>query len=861
MTTAYYSRELSYLLEAQTSLQTALACRPGTCVDDMVTAANVVKCATAASDPLLKFQSAWSNQTTSYNSRAYFNKSMRVILGDLDVSSSATVVGVIPALVILGIVFGMGYVVYKCLNRYGILLKKGQEAGPGVAKDWQHTTIKICGLFILILTLLPISWTFGISARYQGYALVASLKNDSAGDEGGFKVYNNADFSKIWNACTTTSLQQIYNCAQGNDVTCVAGKPAAMNSDSATLQSGLSKLATVNLLDFDAVAIIQRINADINSLLSILAPMSASRQSMSAADVDFKITAEILPLLQVPGAVPSSASSEEQGRAFETFKAAANSSDPAENVTGKIAVVIEKYWPQLDPAKSITKIDDVLKAYYDRGTFGTSTSFYTTYVRDYVLAIFQSARQQVATSLSGDPRFASIQEFTQKIWPNIMSAAAVTTTGTSVSAIKSLTADLYTNITRYTSTFVPNRQPAHSMSADLTTMWINCALGIIFFFLVIFLVYVITISQADTLKDAMGASETGFTNKVIGSGSAWYSRMDITKYVMMGIGVAMLTMSILVVMKRKVTSKADHNNNALYYNSTVLKSASWNLLLSVYPINCVNAAGYKTSDPTAYTACVKRFPNGLPTTSSDYISASITAAGAATTDANDKATALTAYRTKLAASDAAAAASTAANAAAASDPTNVALKTAVTDATNKATSTLALTATAKTAYDAATVKADASALASTSLASDFYKSALKVILAYEQCNLVTQNNKVPFPTAEFVILALFMFICVAGLVYLTGMTQPKGKVDDIRYYLRIRERLTMISSGQLPESIRTPLESRMGCGDAGADVLRILSFSFVVLLFILNAVLVSTFKQSADAYQTSLNTVSANMCI
>ena len=137
---------------------------------------------------------------------------------------------------------------------------------------------------------------------------------------------------------------------------------------------------------------------------------------------------------------------------------------------------------------------------------------------------------------------------------------------------------------------------------------------------------------------------------------------------------------------------------------------------------------------------------------------------------------------------------------------------------------------------------------------------MKVITAYEQCNLVTRSNKVPFPMAEFIMMSIFMFMCIAGLFFLTGLTQPRAKVIEIRRWLRIREQLSLTTSGLVPDMIKRSLDD-LRCLVPGPDVLKILSFSFVALLFIMNAVLVTNFQQSTVAYKSSIDMVSANICI
>ena len=756
MATAYHSRELSYLQNAQSDLKLAEICQTtATATDAKKLNTNYVRCAAIASDALLKFERTWDNQTNTFANRKKFTDAIRMVFGDVEEGSkSFRRLGVIPFLIVTGILAGIGVITYKFIQRW-------KKASPGDAtkdipiplppNDGQIFVIRVLALFVVMLVLLPISWTYGMSARYEGARLGASLHHDSSeGMNDSFKVYNNKEFAKIWLACKTVSLHQIYNCTQGltpnvgldevesikGAVCTPGGAPDKVFDDTVTLKNGLEALVNINLSDLDKVGILQSINRDITKLRSLLAPQTSTTSKMSMAELQGVVVKRIIPCMQKPTYIPTDASTYVATHALLLVD--------KESIITEIASILLIYWPQLKPAAYMQTIDESMVAYYDR-------AYYSQYFRPYVVSFIQEAMNRVAFQLKvGDPRFASPFKFGKENWSIV---------STTLPATKTLVADLFTNICRFTDTFVPNNQVGKNMGAELMVMYVNCALGCITLGGAIYLIYLIGISEKSKSSEAI-KWDLGNT--------AWYARMDLVKYVLIVIAVAMFSMSILVVIRNKTQAKALHNSNALYYNSQRLKGAAWNLLNTIYPLTCTPdaIALLKTTDPKAHDACVKG--NAFPAVSAPPTSA---------------------------------------------------------------------------------------------VSSMFYTNAVNVILAYERCNLVTQTNKVPFPTAEFIITGVFMIICIFGLVFLTSMTMPLQKIKDIRDYLRLRDRLTMLTT-TIPASLSDTLKLKLSCSDTGGvDVLRILSFSFIVILFILNAVLVMSFNQSASNFQSALNSMSSDVCI
>jgi hypothetical protein len=143
----------------------------------------------------------------------------------------------------------------------------------------------------------------------------------------------------------------------------------------------------------------------------------------------------------------------------------------------------------------------------------------------------------------------------------------------------------------------------------------------------------------------------------------------------------------------------------------------------------------------------------------------------------------------------------------------------------------------------------------------FYVAALNVINSYEKCNLITQNNKVPFPWAEFFIFAAFLLLAALAILYITNVANPQGRARELRDLLRLREKLSLVAGGSIPEDLRQEIKSRIDCGYTGPDIMRVLTFVFVVVVFIMNIVIIVQLNQSNQNYRSSLMALAADMCV
>ena len=143
----------------------------------------------------------------------------------------------------------------------------------------------------------------------------------------------------------------------------------------------------------------------------------------------------------------------------------------------------------------------------------------------------------------------------------------------------------------------------------------------------------------------------------------------------------------------------------------------------------------------------------------------------------------------------------------------------------------------------------------------FYANAMNVINSYEKCNLITQTSKVPFPFAEFIVYVIFLILSLMGLAYITAMTSPMDKTRELRDLIRLREKLMAVVGGVIPTTLGEELMARTQCGTVGADLMRILTFIFVVIVFVLNIVLIIGMQKSTNNYTASLHAMASDMCV
>lgn len=724
----FYSRELSHLQKAKDDLTALPTCH-------QVTPDNVLACAGAICDPLLKFTSSWSNQQGVYESRRNATLPYRIIFGDHDRSNPGfRSVGLIPILSILAVLSFIAAIFIKFMQRHGFWQTAKMRASPpkpAPPNDLQMTLLLIIGAIATLLVCLGLSWTFGMLARHESQGTDSALRNDS--EKGSGKIYNDSTFGKIWQACNTKLLRKLYNCRQGlgqmdgvpkatleeaggeaeqeaiNNAKCNGLDPklfAADAAERAVLATGLNALKAANIAAFDATALLQVINEEINKLRSMLSPKGAAGTYLSALEAQKIIEEQVLPVLKQPAYKPQDPLDP------RSCKLAALAFQEAIALTfiPKIEPLILQYWPLLNPEMYVDVIDDRLTAYYD----AKGNAYYSEYLRDHVLATIRMAVNAVSLSLQGlDARYASITQFISVNWGmirpmNISVAAGLQRLRDAVSV--------------YVDTFVVSSSTKQSLSYELSTMYINHTIGIIVLGLVAGLIYYLFIRKLD-LWSPKNATSTA---------DAWYSYMDLFKYALVMITVAMFIIAMLVAIKTKRTSTAEHNANAQHVNTMKLK-------MSIQALS----APETLSDPNA-----------------------------------------------------------------------------------------------------------------------FYTRSIQVLEAYERCNNISRSSKVPFPTVEFIILLIFAMVCISCLAYITMSTGPRTRINEIRNLMRLREKLSLFTSSSLPAALKGELDTFIGCTEnKEVDVLRILAFVFAIILFILNAIIVSSFRRSASDYTRALDSLAADVCV
>jgi hypothetical protein len=767
--TAYNSRELAYLQKAQTVLKLDPACRTGEAINE-----NVATCAAIASDSMLKFRAAWNAQMDSFKDSYGSLKTIRRICGDLDRKDGLTTVGVIPALALVGCTVGIAVVVVAYLQRKGMGTPErfSFAKDTGIPYDLANTLATACVVVIVVVIVLAVSWSYGIMTKHEAWAYQNLILNDpdaASTDATSLdtKLFNNPAFGVIWQACNSNALRQIYNCSNAlaantalpntddpsaEGASCASGLPTQLSNDVDVLRQGLSQLVATNLDDFDATVLKRRIGAGIAKLKRWLSPQVAERSVMSATDLLDVVRKTIMPVIKSPDYKP--ASDDERQTKQAVFVNAMEST-----IIPELTSVVSEYWPQLDLEMHMSIVDDELASYY---AYPGNNTFYDAYLREFVLASFRVAKQSASVALSSDDgRFVTTQQFVRVNWSKVVAQSQI---------VRVNVLHLFTDISRYTETFVSNFKTATTVGSDLLQMYTKCAYVIIAFSLVLFLIKFVWIKQGNTLKDAV---------TVHGNASGWYAKLDVLKYLLAAVAVCMLVVTILNVLNSNVQSRTAHNHEALYQNSMRLKAAAWTLATTINPLNCQMAERYQTVDPIAYQACIKG--------GKDYAMLSAVAGASA-------------FQTK------------------------------------------------------------AIVIADTTTALAFYNAAVTVISAYESCNLIAQSSTVPFPTAEFVLLAVCLAVCIGGIVFMYMVAEPRKQIVEIRDLLRFRELLKTMTIG-IPPAIAAELDNRLMCVRSNADVFRILSFCIVLVLFILNAFLVQNFGRSSKAYRNALDTYSANACV
>ena len=934
--TAYYSRELAYLKQAQTDMR----------LSNFLTISdtNVGSCAGVVADNLIKFKSSWDYQDKVYKGRKSFTDSVRTVFGDLDTTSSSfRRLGVLPLFIVVGAACAIAFMIRNLGIRQGWFGKApgGVLNAPTIKYpfDIQYTIIRILGIFISALMCMTLSWTYGIFARYEQMRLNATLNGSGEG------IFKNAAFGKILQGCQTTSLRQSYNCALGlpmetmiddddvlkdiKDSTCKDGVPSKLHPDKEVLKLGLQTLVSTDLTDFDAVSILRSIHTGISFIRSAMAPKSTQTRGLSLSECKSIVMNKIVPLMMKPEFQPANATQRDSKQTLF--------SNSSENIQASVYTIVLENWPHLTPTIFMDEIDTELTKYYDKSGM---SGYYQNFLRDHVISIIQDASDKASESLKNDGRFASMEDFKRNNWPKLES---------NKTKMKQVTASLFINICRYTKTFVKDRPSSQlSMSSEMLRHYINIGLLIIVLFLIIYLVYMLGIKEVDKARKMAGS----LMDDVI-----WYDRMDIIKYVLGALSITMFVMTILVTIKKKSMTKADHNSNTLYNNSVRLKGAAWELLQTINKINCKDYdARYRKCNKQAFQVCDnggKDYPYRPPSIESqsldntkdcklkatyvdnvivvDYLKKKdelVSTEGSLknrrisankrflllmqndgnlvlhdvkncvvvwesksglkedeTVDPNSSSRYYLKFQDDGALVVTMVTETPIPNQSPNPSPNQSPNPSPTTSSTKQRWSSSSLfteykgTAEVLVADDGsiqfldrnglllfstpcvAPIEAEEEGTLYRTEAHAFYANAMNVINSYEKCNLITQTSKVPFPFAEFIVYVIFLILSLMGLAYITAMTSPMAKTRELRDLIRLREKLMAVVGGVIPTTLGEELMARTQCGTVGADLMRILTFIFVVIVFVLNIVLIIGMQKSTNNYTASLHAMASDMCV
>ena len=811
---AYFSRELAYLSKAQDEL------RQAGCLGNMDMIEKCEECAAVASDSLLKFQKAWKYQTSIYDARVSFTNSIRTIFGDHDPDKGGgfSRVGVIPLFVIVSISIAVCVLFYKVYKA----LKQGR------GKDVPGLLLTILPLIAAATFFSALSWTYGIFARYERDAMDASLKHDSSTktidpvpigenqDPGalssdaetvGGGVFHNPAFGRIWQACNTVALRQIYNCTHGlaagagideknaKAVCGLNGRVTGLNDDWKTLGNGLNTLISTNLYDFHAPAVLTNITRGVSYIKRLLAHQTAQRRALSVDEGRVIIMNEVVPIFECATCRPSGAE-DWPARKAEFVRGMESEYIPA------LTSILLRNWPNLSLALYLEDVDAALAIFYGSGNSATGgQNFYTTMLREHVRSAFTRAAAAASNLLEKnvDERFASSTEFAYKNWPAIESNSAL---------LKTVTANLYSDISRFVTTVVENqRARTTDLVTEIKQLYIDVVITIVVLCFLAFLVYMFGIRSKGIVAEAFRGSVT--------SSESWYARMDVAKYFLAALTGALISLTILAVIKKKLKATAEHNGSTTFYNTQKLREAAWGLMQSVGPFDCKCVD--PCADPAVSTACHLRYGGRVK-----YI-------GPASTPASNKCSAQSTC-------------------------------TAAGAETKSSADGLANTSNQ---YDCPTAKAPplSGPCSSERRAHRFYTSALRIIYAYEQCNLVTKTSRVPFPAAEAVIYILFIAVCAGTLFYIFTITMPFQRVVETRTLMRLRDKIASVAGAGIPQSVAEELRYWTECAPDGVELMRILSFVIVVVVFCLGFVLIIQLIRSVSDYKNSLGAMAMDMCV
>lgn len=160
----------------------------------------------------------------------------------------------------------------------------------------------------------------------------------------------------------------------------------------------------------------------------------------------------------------------------------------------------------------------------------------------------------------------------------------------------------------------------------------------------------------------------------------------------------------------------------------------------------------------------------------------------------------------------------------------------------------------KLAYSLETTREAASTIeeSSTPLASDaqsYVAAAVTTIRAYDACNSVTNGSRtMPFPVMDLIVYAFIVVVIVGSMAYAINALKPLENISNIRLLMRMKDSLL---DGEVPEG----LSKQIGCCVPNANVLHILMWLAVVVLFTFNAYAITNIESSDDNFNASLQLV------
>ena len=957
--TGYSAQELTYLSKAKDSLKQSRC--------QTISAENVLPCVTAAAADLLRFNGIRDYQVRNFNSRKKTTSVLYTLCGDPWTEGFGKI-GIFPFVLLLVMVTVAIVMLWKFLARHCWLPRRflpracvrmgpmDNVVPPTVpAFDIPYFMMRMLSLIIVTCIAFISFWSYGTMVQEESQKLALAMQMIGTGKEAA--LYQNAEYVQICRMAGSSSIGRVYRCSQGIDTTpdeyCSSGKAVKLvDGEQVAVMNGLQALVNADIQDFDSKTIVRNIHAGITYLKQQLSPKSSTVRTMSSADLIALIRDNILPLFMKPSFRASSPSEYENAQLVLL--------SAADDILSRIYVIVQKNWPQLDPLLYMDIIDQELTDYFEQAQV---RGYYGSYVRDIVLTICRSAVQKARDASTTDGRFTTAIEFERINWPRMQ---------INPTELKLTVTRLFINIGRYNKNFVDgglHTSVKYKLSTRLLCMYLLVAeitLAVVF---IIYMIYLFGIKNVAQVKSILLSEK-----------NSWYFILDLCKYFFASLSLAMFLICILDTMRKKRLIRDAHNTNTIEKNTYRLRTTAWNLLQSVYPVDCSDMSsierdrrcnvlkyqvctnGGKDLPPPARVAMgddvvvsaqqCPVFPSNrmalydqllstgspckdriislstvymlqLSTTGTLTIRNLRNSAKNAVLYTAPKGDAVTSstpptlvYGLELTpsglnlfslaagpptASSSGSSAATATKAAVvAPAASKLVLWSAPTQSVANAQQALlrddgalvVLDARGVVLYSSQTASSSPGAAASAAptyqndgtdtsklptyqfcddgldapppllpAAQAFYANAIAVIRAYESCNLIAQNNTVPFPFAEFSMHVLFVVLLVMAMVYITLTTGPFEKLRELRDIIRLRHRLRQVPGGSIPSSLRDEIEMRMACSPMSHDIMRILTFTFVIVIFILTCAIVHGMNTSSRNFKTSLASAFIDDCI